>query len=407
MVTQNTDLTIVMITKEALPVLENELTHTRNVNRAYSDEFAKKGAKIGNTLNIRLPVRTVGSRSMTLDVEGQVETSVPLVVNKWYQTSMSFGSDELTLSIDDFSKRYIQPAMETIANMIDYDGLQLYKDVYNAVGTPGTTPANLQPYYDAGVKLNYEAAPMGNRKITVGPQAQATVAYSTINLFNPSKQISDSYIKGSMGMAAGFDWYMDQNVAVHTVGTYGGTPLVNGATAQGATTLVTDGWTATTTTLNVGDIFTVAGVFAVNPQNRQTTGQLRQFVVTATTTTDGGGNSTISFSPPMNAPVAGLPVYNQTVSALPADNAAITVFGASGTQTPQNLAFHPDAFTFACVDLEELPATESSRQASAKLGLSVRITRASDIVNSRAIVRIDVLAAWATIRPQLACRIAG
>lgn len=406
----NTLLTIGMITNETLVVLENMLTFTRKVNREYDSQFGKAGAKIGDTLNIRKPVRYVGRRTPTLNVEGTVESSVPLTLTTQYGTDMSFTSAELKLSMDDFSERVIKPAVANIANMIDYDGLQQYLNVYQAVGTPGTTPTTLLTYLNAGVKLDNAAAPMGDRCIVVNPQAQATIVNALTTIFNPTKQISDQYLKGSMGTAAGFDWYMDQNVGVQTVGTYAGTPLTNYPTTafvQGANTLVTDGWTATTTTLNVGDVFTIAGVNKVNPQNRQSTGDLHQFVVTTKTTTDGSGNSTISFSPAINGPVGGNPVYNQNVDALPANNAAITVFGASTTVTPQNLAFCKDAFTFATVMLPSMPGVENGTATSEKLGMSIRLVRGTDLVNDRAISRLDLLGGWATIRPELACRVAG
>lgn len=406
----NTLLTIGMITNEALVVLENSLTFTRNINRQYDSQFGKAGAKIGDTLNIRKPVRYVGRRTPTLNVEGTVESSVPLTLTTQYGTDMSFTSAELKLSIDEFSDRIIKPAMANIANMIDYDGMQQYLNIWQAVGVPGITPTTLLTYLQAGVKLDNSAAPMGDRCIVVNPIAQATIVNALTTIFNPSKEISSQYLKGSMGTAVGFDWYMDQNVGVQTVGTYGGTPLTNYPStpfAQGATTLVTDGWTATTTTLNTGDIFTIDNVFKVNPQNRQSTGQLHQFVVTATTTTDVSGNSTISFSPAINGPVGGNPVYNQNVTALPANNAAIVVFGASTTVTPQNLAFCKDAFTFATVMLPDMPGVENGRATSEKLGMSIRLVRGTDLVNDRAISRLDLLGGWATLRGELACRIAG
>lgn len=406
----NTLLTIGMITNEALAVLENELTFTRTVNRQYDSQFGKSGAKIGDTLNIRLPVRYVGRRTPTLSVEGSVESSVALTLATQYGTDMSFTSAEMLLSLDEFKERIIKPAVANIANMVDYDGLQLYKGIWQAVGTPGTTPTSLLTYLQAGVKLDNSAAPMGDRSICVNPLAQATIVSNLTTLFNPSRAISDQYLKGSMGTAVGFEWYMDQNVGVQTVGTYAGTPLTNYPSAgfvQGASTLVTDGWTATTTTLNIGDVFTIAGVNKVNPQNRASVGDLHQFVVTATTTTDGSGNSTISFSPAINGPVNGVAVYNQNVDALPANNAAITVFGASTTVTPQNMAYCKDAFTFATAMLPTMPGVECSTATSEKLGMSIRLMRGTDMVNDRAISRLDLLGGWATLRGSLACRIAG
>lgn len=414
----NTLLTIGMITNEALAVLENELTFTKRVNREYSDQFARSGAKIGATLNIRKPVRYVGGRTPTLNVQGSVETYATLTLDKQYQVSMSFTSADMVLAIDDFSNRFIKPAVAQMANMIDYDGQQEYLNIYNTVGTPGTTPSSLATFLAAGVKLDNEAAPMNDRSVVINPAANAAVVGAYFTLFNPVKQISDQYIKGSMSSAVGFDWFMDQNVAVHTVGTYaanvaGGAVTVNGAVTTG-NSIILAGWTSGDI-LNAGDIITFGtttsnGVFAINPQNYQSTGQLRQFVVTEQATATGGGAMTVTVSPSItfynsSSPNSQANVYSSTNSI--ASGAVVTVLGASATVTPQNLAFCRDAFTFANVDLPDMPGTETSRASSNKLGMSIRLVRGSDLINDRIICRLDLLGGWATIRPELACRIAG
>lgn len=400
----NSLLTIDKITNEALMVLENTLTFTKQVNREYDDQFANSGAKIGDTLSIRRPVRYVPTRGAALQVQDTAESSVPLALNQQYQQAMAFSSKDMALSIDMFSDRILKPAIATLANAIDGDGMLLYRDVYNTVGTPGTVPSSLQTYLDAGARLDFEAAPRdGNRAVVFGPQAQATLVGNLTTLFNPNRTIADQYLEGTMGTAAGFKWSMDQNVATHTVGALGGTPLVNGANQTG-TSLITDGWTAAAAQrLRRGDVFTIAGVFAVNPQSRQSTGQLRQFVCTADASSDASGNLTVSISPAIIATGA-----NQTVTALPADNAAITVLGAANTNTAQHLVFHRDAFTFASADLPLPGGVDQARRVrSEKLNISMRYVRAYDINNDRMPARIDVLGGWATLRPELAVRIAG
>mgnify|MGYP001617494202 FL=1 len=418
MTSTNTLLTIGMITNEALPVLENELTFTRRVNRQYDKQFGMTGAKIGDTLNIRKPVRYIGRRTPTLSVQGSTESSVPLTLSTQYGVDMSFTSADLKLSIDEFSSRFIQPAVAQMANMIDYDGLQQYINIYNTVGTPGAVPATSALVLSAGVKLDNEAAPMGERSLCLNPAAQAAIVNALVALFNPTKQISDQYLKGSMGTALGFDFYMDQNIAVHTIGTYAanigaGAVTVTTVVSSG-TAVVTGGWTSGDI-LNIGDVVTFGttttnGVFAVNPQNYQSTGQLRQFVVTSLCTANGGGAMTINISPAI--------VFNTTLTPTPfatvtsssdtvAATAAVGVFGASATPTPQNLAFCKDAFTFATVMLPDMPGVENSRATSEKLGMSIRLISAYDVVNDRRISRLDLLGGWATLRPELACRIAG
>lgn len=398
----NTLLTISQITNEALAVLENQLTFTKHINREYDDQFAREGAKIGQTVNVRKPARFEGRRGPTINVEGFNESSVPVTLDTQYGCDVSFTSKELTLDIDSFSDRVLKPQIATVANMIDRDGLQLYKDIYNHVGTPGTTPNTNLTYLLAGVKMDNEAAPVDDqRACVINPLAQATISNANLTLQNPAKTISEQYMSGRMGRALGFKFDMDQNVVSHTIGTHGGTPLVNGAVTSGST-IVTDGWGASNT-LNAGDVITIAGVFAVNPQNRQSTGELRQFVVTSNATADGSGNMTINVAPEIVT--SG---QNQTVTAGLANNAAITVFGASGTASPQNLAFHKDAFTFACADLE-LPSGVwmAKRVTSKRLGMSMRVVKAYDITNDRAPMRIDLLGGWKTLRPELAARISG
>lgn len=404
----NTLLTISQITNEALAVLENQLTFTKHVNREYDDSFAREGAKIGQTVNVRKPARFEGRRGATINVEGFNEQSVPVTLDTQYGCDVSFTSKELTLDIDSFSDRVLKPQIATVANMIDRDGLQLYKDIYNHVGTPGTTPNTNLTYLLAGVKLDNEAAPVDDlRTCVINPLAQATISNANLSLQNPAKTISEQYHSGRMGRALGFKFEMDQNVVAHTIGTYaanvaGGAVTVNGAVSSGST-VVLAGWTSGDV-LKAGDIVTFSGVEAVNPQNRQSTGELRQFVVTADSApASGGGAMTISVSPAI-VPSGQL----QNVTAGIANGATVSVFGASATTTPQNLAFHRDAFTFACADLE-LPSGVwmAKRVTSKRLGLSMRVVKAYDITNDRAPMRIDVLGGWKTLREELAARISG
>jgi len=400
----NTLLTISMITKEALRVLENNLTFAKGVNREYDDQFAKDGAKIGDTLNIRKPARYQGRTGAVMSVEDQTETSVPLVLNTQAGVDLQFTTKERTLSLDDFSKRVLAPAMASIVNRVDSDGLALYKQVYNSVGTLGTAPTALKTYLQAGAKLDYEAAPRdGMRSVVIEPNAQVEMVDAAKGLFQSSSQIKDQYEQGNMGLFGGFKFSMDQNVRQHTAGVQGGTPLVNGGSQTGSS-LVTDGWTAAAANrLKAGDVFTIAGVYAVNPQSRQSTGQLRQFTVLADCDSDGSGNATISIAPAIVTSGA-----FQTVSAAPADNAAITVFASSAASGYVNMAYHRDAFVLGCADLMLPQGVHSAARASDKqLGLSVRMVQAYDITNDLMKVRFDILYGWKAVYPELACRIHG
>lgn len=399
----NTLLTISMITYEAARVLLNNLVFANQISRDYDDQFAVAGAKIGDTINIRKPPRYTVRSGRQINVQDITESYVPLTLDKQRGVDLNWTSADMLLSIDNFSERILKPALAPVANQIDLDGLALYSQVPNAVGTPGTTPNALLTYLLAGAKLSDEAAPQDDdRSIVMNPLAQANIVDALKGLFHSSTEITRQYEKGQMGIAAGFNWYMDQNVAVHTVGALGGTPLVNGASQTGAT-LVTNGWTAAAAErLKLGDVFTIAGVFAVNPQSRVSTGQLRQFRVTANTSSDASGNMTIPIAPSIITSGA-----FQTVTASPAHAAALTVLGAASVVSPQNLAFHKSAFALGMADLPMPPGVRGSRVTDDELGISIRVLEGYDIQEDLYIVRLDVLYGYVVIYPELAVRVVG
>ncbi len=395
-----------MITREALMLLENSLTFTKQVNRQYSNQFAQSGGKIGNTLNIRVPAQFTVSSGPNLAVQNFTETQVPLVINQQKHIDVSFSSQELTLSIQDFSERVLAPQIVQLANQIDQDGLALYSSVYNSVGTPGVANNTLAPFLQAGVALDNNATPrdIAKRNIVLGPQGQADAVSGFSTYFNDQDTVGKQYANGTMGKAVGFKWSMDQNVNSMTVGPLGGTPLVNGA-AQTGSTLVTNGWTASAASrLLGGEVFTIAGVYGVNPISKFSTGKLQQFVVTGPVSSDGSGNATLPISPAIVTTGAA-----QNVTASPASGAALTFVGAANSVTPVGLAFHKDAFTFACVDLEDVSkyGAWGARISDDQLGVSMRIARQYAISTDAIPCRIDVLYGWLATRPQMATRLVG
>lgn len=398
----NTLLTIGMITREALRVLENSLTFARRVNREYDEHFGIDGAKIGTTLNIRKPPRYLGRTGAALSTEDTVETQVPLVLDKQVGVDITFSSTELALSLDDFSDRILKPAIAVVANKIDADGLALYNEVYNAVGTPGTVPNSLLTYLQAGVKLSDNAAPLDDqRSVVIGPLMMATIVDALKGLFHQSQAIARQYIRGQMGTAVGFEWFEDQNIPTHTVGDYGGTPLSNGVNQTGSS-IVTDGWTANKTgLLKKGDIITFANVRAVNPVSYADLGVLQQFVVTADVNSDATGNATIPISPAIVTSGSG-----KNVTGPVADNSAITVLGNANTVTRVGLAFHRDAIVLGTADLPLPRGVDMAARVSDKqLGISIRLVRAYDISSDKFPTRLDVLYGWKVVRPEHVCRI--
>jgi hypothetical protein len=398
----NTLLTIGMITREALRVLENSLTFARRVTREYESYFGIEGAKIGTSLNVRKPPKYLGRTGTALGVEDTTETFDTIVLNKQFGVDVSFTSAELALSLDDFSDRILKPAVVRVANEIDADGLALYSEVWNAVGTPGTVPSSLDTYLDAGVKLSDNAAPSDdNRSIVISPRMQAKIVDGLKSLFHQGEAIAKQYIRGKMGRAIGFDWFEDQNVATHQVGAYGGTPTVNGA-GQTGSSIATSGWTANVTNLlRKGDVVTFAGVNAINPVSLQDIGVLQQFVVTANVNSNASGQATIPIAPAIVTSGNG-----KTVTASPANGAAVTVLGAANTVGRVGLAFHRDAITLATADLPLPRGVDMAGRAGDKqLGISIRMVRAYDVSTDKFPCRLDVLYGWKILRPEHVCRI--
>lgn len=408
----NTLLTTQEITFETLMILKNQLKFAANVHRGYDDQFGVAGRKIGATLNIRKPPRFVGRTGQAVNLEGLTDTFVPLTLNTQFGVDFEASSSEMKLSIDDFRNRYLQAAAAAIANKIDRDGLLMaYQSTANLVGVAGTTPNAFLTYAQAGQKLDEMAAPDDDRRyIVINPAARVNIVDALKGLFQDSAQISRQYKTGKMGIAAGFEWYMDQNVVTHTIGTFvAASPQVAGG-GQTGSSLITKGWTAGDI-LNVGDIFTLGAANtnnAVNPQSRQSTGSLQQFVVTAPFLAVGaGGNDTIQIFPPI------IPSGQfQNVSQSPSNNDAVNVWqgttSPSAKATPQNMAWHESAFTLATVDLEVPGGIDLGYAARDKdTGVSLRFIRQYVATTDQWVSRFDVLYGWAPLYPELACRIAG
>ena len=400
----NSILTIDMITRKALEILENNLVITRNVNRQYDDSFAVSGAKIGSTLRIRLPDRALVTDGAALQVQDDAEQSTTLTVSTQKHIGVNFTTAELTLQLDDFAERVLKPRISQLASSIDADVANAYKAIFNTVGTPGTSPATALVLLQAQQKLNESAAGMAPRYATVNPAANAGLVNGLSGFFNPTTTISQQFKNGMMGTGVlGFDEInMSQSIKVHTTGTRAatGATLTTTVATQGQATVDITG--TGSQTIVVGDVFTIASVFAVNPQTRESTGSLQQFVCTALNTASGGAYTSVAISPAIYTSTSAL----ATVDAFPVAAAAIVFVGTASTAYPQNIIYHKDAITFATADLVMPQGVDMAARANHN-GISMRVVRAYDINNDRMPCRIDVLYGFSTIRPQMACRLWG
>ncbi|MGH8523669.1 MAG: P22 phage major capsid protein family protein [Gammaproteobacteria bacterium] len=402
----NTFKTTTWMAKEFLRHFENSNTFSKFVNKNYAKEYTNMTFRPGTSISIPKPARFAVTSGATASFPDITEESTSLTVAQ-YNASFAPTSVEMTTSVsrDQFSDRYLKPMAVALSSQIDKDGLStVTTTVANATGTPATTPSALSTYLTAKAIALEHGMPVDDQiACIVNPAAEASIVDALKGVFHSSGEIEKQYREGKMGLAIGAKWSMDQLVASRTVGTQGGTPLVNGATQTG-TSLVTDGWSnSITNVMRAGDIITLAGVYAVNPVTKQSTGRLQHFVVTAAANSDGSGNATLTISPAITTSGT-----TQTVSASPADNAAITVLGASAAVGVSNVLFHKDAFTLAVIPMQVYGGLDKCAvEYDPDTGISVRFTQGMDVTNDKLLVRADVLYGWAATRAEWACRIEG
>lgn len=409
----NTIATSRWVTKEVARGFVNSVVFIANVNRSYDDQYQQSGAKVGNTVNARLPQTFIAADGQAMQLQAIYDQTVPITLSNQKHVAFGWSSAEETTELDNIRERYVQPGADALANAADVLAFQnVYRDIYQSVGTPGATPSTTLTYLQAGVKLSDSATPLRGRVAVLDTMAMATIANTASSLFNPSAVISENYREGMFGRKQlGIDeWYQDQNRPAHTTGTFtSSTPLVNGASQTGAS-LITDGWASGATSLKKGDVFTVGGVFQVNPQSKASTGRLQQFVVTADIS-DTSGAMTIAISPSIIT--SG---QLQTVNASPANDAVITVLGATAassgtlatTVSPQSLVYHPDAFAFVMADLVKPGAgAKASVARSKQYGFSVRMVEQYQIGSDQNPSRLDILIGAATLQARLAARVWG
>lgn len=394
----STLLTIDMITNEAVRLFSQSNAFLRNIDRQYDDQFARQGAKIGNTLRIRMPTDYIVGSGAAITPQATVEQSVPLTVNNQKNVSVTFGAAEETMSLDDYSERILAPAINRLAANVAADVMSVANSSANLV-FPTTSGALVTPntgdWLDAGARLDFNLSPRADRKIILDPRTQARTVSSLQGLFNPQVKISDQFETGLLTRdTLGFDWMYDQTIQVHQVGTFSA-GTVNGASQTGNNLTVN----AITGTFKKGDVITIAGVNAINRLTGNTQGELRQFVVTADVAS---GATTIPIYP---AIIASPAIYN-TVTASPANSAVISLVATAGSSYRQNLAYYPEAFTLATADLA-MPTQGVVASARAEYdGIALRMVKGYDIRTDELITRIDVLYGFAALRPEWAVQVA-
>lgn len=409
----NTTLTADIIAAEALRILDNNCVMGGLVYRGYEEEFNKKvnGYTVGESISVRRPADFTVRTGATASVQDVVEGKFSLSVDTQKGVDFKFTSEDLTLQIGQLSERVIKPAMVQLANAIDSDLLTLYKDVWNWVGTPGQTINSFTDFAKAPERLDLGAVPQEDRSAILSPSDQWGMLGSQTALYMQDVA-KDAYRRGKLGMIGNVDTYSSQNVQTFTAGTRdNSTPLVKGASQSttwalskdtGTMSLLTDGWDASVT-IKRGDVFTIDGVYAVNPVTKATLPHLQQFVVKADATADATttNTTTLTISPPIITSGA-----FQTVSAAPENDATITIMGTASYNYSQNLVFHKNAFSLVMVPMIAPPGAVDVARKSYN-GYSVRVIPYYDGTNDVSNWRLDVLYGKKTIDARLATRLSG
>lgn len=392
------------ITRNALDVLHSKLNFIRSINNQYDDAFAVKGAKIGSQLKIRLPNEYTVRTGRAYSGQSTNEQAEIMTVATQKGVDSEIYSDDLSLSMDDFKDRILEPQMSVLASVIEADALNMTYDVANAVGTPGTIPGSttnqaLLPWLQAKQRLDENLAGGANRSVQMDGDANAYTVNGLANVFNPSRTIDKQFTDGWLGKNSGLDYFHNTLLPRQTTGSReDGT--VNGA-GQGGDGSVIMASVGIAGTIAKGDTFTVAGVYDVHPETKQAWGRLKQFTATAATTADGAEAATVSFTPAAISTGA-----RQNVSAAFADTAAVTWTGTASTTYGLNLAYCKDAFAFVSADLE-MPGGMDMAYRAKKDSISMRFVRWFDGDEDQWKSRFDVLYGYKTLRQVEATRIWG
>ncbi|MCC7462102.1 MAG: hypothetical protein IT480_06515 [Gammaproteobacteria bacterium] len=411
----NSILSNTVITREAARVLHQAGNFIGGVNRNYRDEFAKAGMKAGSSINMRLPAKYTVRTSKTFTGQDHVERSTPLAVLSQYGVDVSFSTADRTLSLDDFSKRVLQPAMKQIAAKIEYDALaSMYKSVWNGVGATTNGKIDYRGFQKAGQSVTENLAPVADRTALLTPASVVEFLDATKGLFAAKSNLDEQFREGIMGRTGGFDVGENTLLPPHTTGSLAGSAVTTGTTLGVTTT--TNAWSSTTdlsitgatagTTVKAGDIFTLSGVYAVHPESKANTGKLQQFVAQADVTLTTSATAYAVTVKPAMIYGSGNAFQNCTLSGVSnTSGLTVTRLGAASTAFAQDLFFHKDAYAIAFVDLEDVSSYGASCTRAQVDDVSIRFIQQYSSTSDDVIARFDVLWGGAPLLPELACRL--
>ena len=389
--------TIDHVTLAALDPFEANCVSLRTCSRKVEGLFGQQGMKRGDAIRVRKPAQFTVRTGTGFTAQNTNEQYDTLTLSYQIGIDTEMSSAERKLDLNSLTDQVLKPMAIRLANEVDRIVLRdVARRTYNQTGTYGTTPTAMSTYLTARGRMADMTAPRGRGQLHmhINPDMEAlittaiTAGQSNLGPYvNPANKVGDLYTNADMDgvYSHGMNWHMDQNLYVHTNGARAGTPLMNGTTADGATTVVTDGWTGSGAVAE-GDRFTIADVYAVNPITKATLPWLQPFVATAAGTNSGGA-LTISVSPTIRSSGA-----FQNVNSLPANDAALTFSGSASAVATVGALWHKEAVTLAIVPLEKPDGVnQASTRTDATSGVSMRIIEWYDGDTDMWKLRSDVL----------------
>ena len=367
-----------------------------NVNRDYETQFEMDKQSVGRTIQVKNPARFYSQNGPVISSVQPINHGLtPFSIDQWKTVPVKITGLERTFSnskeLDVWANENIKPLVSPLISDVEIAIGDLYNKISNHVGTPGTGPTTYDPMGAAREKLSLFRTPVEDRLCYLHPSGSRKLGNGLSNNFNPQQEIGKQYKTGVIAPIAGFDMKEGNFLPTHTNGSVtstGANVLTNG-TDQVGSSIAVDAFT-TGKTYAKGDVITFADVYAVDPVTLRSTGQLRQFVITAAVTAAGNA-ATLSVSPaviPSGAFKNIIAADNTDLAGIPDGKAVTLVSGTVSTSYAQNLAWWKKAIGLVTVPIAPLEGVKSVTRTHQ--GISLTFSMAGDIMNFETIKRIDM-----------------
>lgn len=389
----NQFITTQLVSNTALAMFANNSPFVMTGSRIYQDDFQNSGYKIGDTLQVRRQNNFVIGDGSTAVPQDIIETVENITVAHQYHALIAYTVQDLTLRIEDFSRMFIQPAIQNIITQMERDiNADAEQELYFYTGAAGTPINSFSTVDLAGAKLLEQGVNIASDAyLAMTVRDGSSLKSALLNNFTPV--FNEEIVRQSaIGHLSYFDMFQSQNIVKHVAGAGptlhpGDSLTVNGTVGSGNTIILAGATAGVTNYFLPGDLIQIAGVNSVNPLSRKSTGQPMQFVITAPANSSGGGAVTISVNPTIVSSTSS-PLQNVDVPV--PSGAVVTVVPSYNV----NVAYPARALDIVCPPLYKLQVPYSSVAIDPETGLSLAVTQTGDILGYQNLMRIDILCGY-------------